>query len=699
MNESSLVYSIRWLAYAALAVPLLFSVYFYPSHIAPQTFLFRIIVEMMVVAWAALVLKNSSFLPKSSFLAWAFSLFVGALFLSSFLGMDAYRSFFSDFERHWGVVTVLHFFLFFLVLSSAFKDAASWLKFIAVSVGVSAVAAAYGLWQFFFAEVGRAYSTVGNPSFLASYLLLNAVLALWLVFGSGLPSHQSNGGRIGRGGWVWGGVALLNSAVALSTGTRGAAVALVAGTLVLLAGYLLFGRKAHEARKWFLAAAAAGLVLVGALFVFRESEFAKQRGLERIFQVSLSEVTIKTRILSWRAGWEGFLEKPLTGAGPEHFNVVSNKHFRSDFYTYETAETEFDRAHNVFVEQLTTAGIIGLFSYLMLFGAMWWAGRAQVLLWVFLAVYAVQGMFGVDVFTSFLPLVVVAGYLLARRDGSEPLMDKGDSGKAVKSQNAASQAGFLDACAVLVVAAAMAYAAWVVNVKPALADMAFSDAHAEFQELGAREPQETIESAIGHYQKALGFDTYGRSTIRASLGRFALSAFGTFGRDAPGFRDELLPFAFAEAQKNVAEHPHNYLYHSLLANLYTVRYLLSETADPELEKSLEDARALAPERLELPLASAQLALAKGDVDAAIAEAEAGSAKNGRFPGFSRVAFLGYSIKGDAEGAFGAFDRGLAQNGIVPLNEREARWILSQYEQRGMSDKARALRERFPEFLQ
>ena len=45
MNEQTLINWIKWIAMAVLCVPLVFSVYMYPSHAAPQTFLFRALVE------------------------------------------------------------------------------------------------------------------------------------------------------------------------------------------------------------------------------------------------------------------------------------------------------------------------------------------------------------------------------------------------------------------------------------------------------------------------------------------------------------------------------------------------------------------------------------------------------------------------------------------------------------------------------
>ncbi len=202
--------------------------------------------------------------------------------------------------------------------------------------------------------------------------------------------------------------------------------------------------------------------------------------------------------------------------------------------------------------------------------------------------------------------------------------------------------------------------------------MAFSDAHAVRQNIAALDAEEAIGSAITHYQKALQYGTYGDETIRASLAGFTLDAYRVFGRNAPGFADRLLPFAIQEARSNIAEHPQNYLYYYHLARLYNIQYLLTGTADEAIERLTAEGEKLGPERLELPLASAQLALLKKDFDAAVALSEYGIARNKRFADFYRVAFLAYNLKGDAAKARWYLEEGV-KNGLVLLPFEE-QWL-------------------------
>ncbi|MEK7494001.1 MAG: O-antigen ligase family protein, partial [Patescibacteria group bacterium] len=359
MSDNTLVAIIKWLAGAALCVPLVFSVYFYPSHIAPQTFLFRLIVEVMLFVYLLLVLRNSAYAPKLSLMFWAIAAFIGAQALAGVFGVDPLQSFFSDFERHWGFITIIHFFVFFVIVSTVVREERSWRWLLAVSVGTSALTAGYGMYQFFFEDIGRIYSTIGNAGFFATYLLLNAAIALWLALGAFFSRPWR---------FVLGGIAIVNIVVSMLTSTRAAMLALVAGIVVMGCGYVFWYEHKTKRLKMFLASLLIVFVLVGgAVLALAHTNFGVKTGISRLAIFSLSDVTTRTRLFAWQAGREGFFDAPLLGAGPENFKVVFNKYFDPGFYTYEIGETEFDRAHNIFIEQLATSGGIGLLAYIGMF--------------------------------------------------------------------------------------------------------------------------------------------------------------------------------------------------------------------------------------------------------------------------------------------------------------------------------------------
>ena len=62
---------------------------------------------------------------------------------------------------------------------------------------------------------------------------------------------------------------------------------------------------------------------------------------------------------------KGFKERPILGWGQENFNIVFNKHYNP----LMDQEQWFDRTHNIILDWLIAAGILGALSYLSLFVA------------------------------------------------------------------------------------------------------------------------------------------------------------------------------------------------------------------------------------------------------------------------------------------------------------------------------------------
>ena len=111
---------IKYLLYAGIfAVPFLAfivsSSMFFPF-ITGKNFSFRIIVEVMTALWLILMLFDTGYKPKKSWVLAMLAIFVGIVALSSIFGENFYRSFWSNYERMEGLVTYLHLLAYFFVL-------------------------------------------------------------------------------------------------------------------------------------------------------------------------------------------------------------------------------------------------------------------------------------------------------------------------------------------------------------------------------------------------------------------------------------------------------------------------------------------------------------------------------------------------------------------------------------------------------
>ena len=109
------------------------------------------------------------------------------------------------------------------------------------------------------------------------------------------------------------------------------------------------------------------------IFVNKDSGFVQNNeGLRRLTSISLQERTMQTRFMTWNSAWQGFKDRPILGHGQENFYVVFNKYFNPEIYSHAGSRIWFDRAHNIFLDHLTTGGLIGLILYsLLILGPAW----------------------------------------------------------------------------------------------------------------------------------------------------------------------------------------------------------------------------------------------------------------------------------------------------------------------------------------
>ncbi|MEK7546611.1 MAG: O-antigen ligase family protein, partial [Patescibacteria group bacterium] len=86
-----------------------------------------------------------------------------------------------------------------------------------------------------------------------------------------------------------------------------------------------------------------------------------------------SDRTFQTRLWTWNSAWQGFLERPAFGWGPENFSAVFDKYFDPRHYIPgKNSETWFDYAHSVFIDYLVETGIVGFTAHIAIFGVFFW---------------------------------------------------------------------------------------------------------------------------------------------------------------------------------------------------------------------------------------------------------------------------------------------------------------------------------------
>ncbi len=432
--------TLRWTVLASIFLLTLIPFYIAQSLFFPfitgKNFAFRILIEVMTAGWLALALVYPAYRPRRSWILAAFALFVVVVALADALGAYPFKSFWSNYERMDGWVTLAHLFMLVVVASSMLNTGKLWKAFWQVELVMSLAIAAYGFMQLFgivsltagFSSLERLDATFGNPIYLAVYMLFNAFIAalLWAQ----AWEKSAPGSRLGIS-FAYGTALGIDCFVLLLTGTRGTILGLIGGIFVTAVLIALLGRGSHRR----LARAALGVVLgvvilsLGFFFV-RDSAWVQRVGfLNRLATISTTDSTTKARFYNWGMAWEGVKERPLLGWGQENYAVVFDKYYDPRMYGQEPW---FDRVHNIVFDWLVAAGILGLLSYLSIFAAtllaLWHRSRAagaqafsvveSSILTGVLAGYFFHNLFVFDNITSYMLFGFIIAYVIWRRSES-----------------------------------------------------------------------------------------------------------------------------------------------------------------------------------------------------------------------------------------------------------------------------------------
>lgn len=328
---------------------------FFPF-ITGKNFLFRIVTEIIFAAWVILACYDPKYRPRFSYILAAVFSLVGVMFLANAFGVSPHKSFWSNYERMEGFVTLAHLALYFLVAGSVLVRERFWNVFWNVSLVVATFMMLYGFCQLsgsascpISQSDFRIDGRMGNAAYLAIYMLFHIFISLIL-----LVRTKSQNLRIAYGVLALGFVFTL-----LQTGTRGTALALAGGVFLSALYIALFERQNKLVRKVAIGAVLLVVLVAGGLYAAKDSALvSSNQNLQRIASVSLAEG--ETRFTIWSLAFEGFKERPILGWGQENFNYVFNKYYEPSLYNQEPW---FDRVHNIVFDWLIAGGILGFLAY------------------------------------------------------------------------------------------------------------------------------------------------------------------------------------------------------------------------------------------------------------------------------------------------------------------------------------------------
>lgn len=556
IRPSLLKQIVGW-GFCALAVtPLLIGKTMYFPFITLKTFYARTIIEALFGIFAYLLLTTREIRVNKSWLFWAFTGWIAAIIIASLLGKDPYISFFSDYERSWGVLTVFHFYLLFIVGSSVLDDA-QWKRFFNASILASIAVSIYGFGQTFNASwvtqpgIDRISSTLGNPTYVAIFLLYS-------IFFAALLATRSHGLK-----WklYYIGVIVVDFIAFMLTAIRGATLGLFIASVLALGAYIGLSHS-KKAKTYSLGALVALLAIVSFLYVNRATAWmAKIPYVNRVINISLEGATAQTRFIGWRAGLLGFKDNPILGVGLENYGVVFNKYFDAQFYNIAPTETFFDRAHNVTIDVLATTGIVGVITYFALFITFFIVliqayrkgsidKHAMVLGGGVVVAYFVHSQFVFDDLISLTMFTCTAAYF-ARYADTKKIRERA----YVRPQGAT-------AAAVLIGVAAIGFI-YVFNYLPYEANIA----------TGYASSVDNFDASIESFKKALSYNTLESQDIRLALSDRVVQ-FTSQGQD-PAKLKPAIDLAIQELEYEMSHSKEDVFIGIKLLSLYNLRGIIT----------------------------------------------------------------------------------------------------------------------------
>ena len=191
--DRALLLAIRTGAFLVLLMPLVVTSQTLFPFIVGKALYSRAIIAIVFGLWVILAYRNPGYRPARSWLLLAFGIYLGVAMLAGIAGVSLQRSLWSTYERMQGIVDLAHWFILTLVLTSVFRSLTDWRPLLNFNLAVSLVMALLGVAQRYGVGLGaisyfnflqataRVDITLGNPTYIGAYMLVNILIGLGLL--------------------------------------------------------------------------------------------------------------------------------------------------------------------------------------------------------------------------------------------------------------------------------------------------------------------------------------------------------------------------------------------------------------------------------------------------------------------------------------------------------------------------------------
>ncbi len=390
----SIIIEVGWLLIFILS-PIFFAPFVYGVWQVGEYFLFQVLVEIILFVWLAKIIIiffarrqiPSIQSPSTQFPVFPAVIFIVILGLATIFSQSPTHSFWGYYFRKMGYLIWVHFFAFFLILFFNLKTQKQIARIFYVIVLTVVAVVIYGFLQTFGFDIfpwnqtpslgNRIFSTLGQPNFLGSWLLLSAPVIIWILIGGReQPAKKVFEQYIFRPLII--SLFLLCIFILVLTQSRGAWVGFFFSFFFFT---VVFSWLQKQKRLTALLLIFFVLCCVLAIYLNLHPLTPRLGDSSLVVRLkTLSQLLAagELRLIWWRDSWDLIKQKPILGYGPEtqHLNFI--RYYTPEFAALETINSYPDRAHNDFLDMLLISGVLGLVSYLFLIISTFWLGLKYV---------------------------------------------------------------------------------------------------------------------------------------------------------------------------------------------------------------------------------------------------------------------------------------------------------------------------------
>lgn len=374
--EKACYYAFHLLAFL---LPLTLSPFSYDNFDLPKVVLFRALVVFIFACWLAGQVFSKNIIIRRSSLDVFVLVFLGVIFIATIHTIHFPTSLWGKYERYEGFLALLTYGTLFFLTVQTFKDTKRIKTLSETIIAATALVSLYGLFQYFgfdfiswgeqFFEAKRVASTFGNPILLAGYLVM--VFPIVII----RYQQEKNIYRV----TYYALVSFLVFAALLVTFSRGGWIAFLVSVVFLIATQ---GRRLVSSRLLALALSLFAILLIVALV--GSANFSAQPNNPSLFEraklaFKIGEGSVATRLLIWGSALKIIRDSPWLGYGPDTFHLTYPPRGSLRYAQLVGRWNQPDNAHNYLLQLGSTAGLLGIWSFLSIIIFLTWRGSISLL--------------------------------------------------------------------------------------------------------------------------------------------------------------------------------------------------------------------------------------------------------------------------------------------------------------------------------